>query len=153
MDPSLDAQPGDAGAAAGDRTERLQPARPAAFGLAHPGQTASRAGGTLAVVTKEILALGITLLVHVLGLVALVWTLLLDPEDRPDWRDWWPRDDDDRPVEPSPAPRGDGVPLPDARPSAVRLREPARIGGGYPRPERRPAHPPERVPERTPAAR
>jgi hypothetical protein len=28
-----------------------------------------------------------------------------------------------------------------------------RIGDGYGRPSRRPVHPPERVPERTPAAR
>jgi hypothetical protein len=104
-------------------------------------------------VTKEILAIGITLLVHVLGLVALVWTLLMDPEDRPDWRDWWPRDEDDGPREPSPAPRGGDLPLADAVPSAVRLREPSRVGDAHPRPARRPAHPPERVPERTPAAR
>jgi hypothetical protein len=101
-------------------------------------------------VSKEILAIGITLLVHVLGLAALVWTLLLDPEDRPDWRDWWPRDEDDGPPEPSPAPRGDGLPLADSVPSAVRLREPAPLGAGHPRPARRPAHPPERVPGRTP---
>jgi hypothetical protein len=104
-------------------------------------------------VTKEILALGITLLVHIVGLVALVWTLLLDPQDRPDWRDWWPRDEDDGPREPLPAPQGDGLPLRDAVPSTVRLREPARVGQAHPRPARRPAHPPERVPERTPAAR
>lgn len=102
--------------------------------------------------TKEILALGITVLVHVLGLAALVWTLLLDEEDRPDWRGWWPGGDDDRPREPSPAPGG-GLPLADALPSAVRLREPARLSDGYPRPARRPAHPPERVPERVLAAR
>jgi hypothetical protein len=101
-------------------------------------------------VTKEILAIGITVLVHLLGLVALVWTLLLDEDDRPDWRGWWPGGEDDGPIAPSPAPRGGDLPLADARPSAVRLREPARLGGGYPRPGRRPAHPPERVPERTP---
>jgi hypothetical protein len=104
-------------------------------------------------VSKEILAIGITLLVHVLGLVALVWTLLIDSEDRPDWRDWWPRDEDDGPREPSPAPRGGDLPLADAVPSAVRLREPARVADAHLRPARRPAHPPERVPERTPAAR
>jgi hypothetical protein len=104
-------------------------------------------------VPKEILAIGITLLVHIIGLVALVWTLLLDPEDRPDWRDWWPRDEDGEPRAPSPAPSGDGLPLRDAVPSAVRLREPVRVGDAHPRPARRPAHPPERVPERTPAAR
>ena len=103
--------------------------------------------------TKEILAIGITLLVHIVGLVALVWMLLLDPADRPDWRDWWPRDEDDAPRAPSPAPRGGGLPLRDAAPSAVRLREPTLIGPGYARPSRRPEHPPERVPERTPAAR
>jgi hypothetical protein len=104
-------------------------------------------------VTKEVLAIGITLLVHVLGLVALVWTLLLDQEDRPDWRDWWPRDEDDGPRQPSPAPRGGDLPLADAVPSSVRLREPARGTGARRRPARRPAHPPERVPERAPQAR
>ena len=102
--------------------------------------------------SKEILAIGITLLVHVVGLIALVWTLLLEPEDRPDWRGWWPRDGDDGPSAPSPAPRGGGLPLRDAQPSTVRLREPARIGAGHDRPSRRPEHPPERVPDRTPAA-
>jgi hypothetical protein len=104
-------------------------------------------------VTKEILAIGITLLVHIVGLVTLVWVLLLDADDRPDWRDWWPRDEGDEPRAPSPAPRGGGLPLRDAVPSAVRLREPARVADAHPRPARRPAHPPERVPERTPAAR
>jgi hypothetical protein len=104
-------------------------------------------------VTKEILAIGITLLVHIVGLVALVWTLLLDPDDRPDWRDWWPRDEHDEPRAPSPAPQGGGLPLKDAVPSPVRLREPKRVADAHPRPARRPAHPPERVPERTPAAR
>jgi len=103
-------------------------------------------------VTKEVLAIGITLLVHLLGLVALVWTLLLDQDDRPDWRDWWPGGDDD-PPEPSPAPGGGDLPLADAVPSAVRLRAPARLGASHPRPARRPAHPPERAPERTPTPR
>jgi hypothetical protein len=98
-------------------------------------------------VTKEILAIGITLLVHVLGLVALVWLLLGDPDDRPDWRGWWPGSDDDGPPEPSPAPRGGDLPL------AVRLREPTPLRTGHRRPSRRPAHPPERVPERSPAPR
>jgi hypothetical protein len=105
------------------------------------------------VATKEILAIGITLLVHVLALIALVWTLLSDPEDRPDWREWWPGDDDDRPRDPSPEPRGGDLPLVDTVPSAVRLREPAPLGTGHPRPTRRPSHPPERVPGRTPASR
>ena len=105
--------------------------------------------------TKEILAIGITLLVHVLGLVALVWMLLGDPEDRPDWRGWWPGDEDDGPREPSPAPRGGDLPLHESVPSAVRMREPAPLGAGHRRPSRRPAHPdrPERVPERSPSPR
>jgi hypothetical protein len=105
------------------------------------------------VATKEILAIGITLLVHVIALVALVWTLLGDAEDRPDWRDWWPGDDDDGPRDPSPDPRGGGLPLTETVPSAVRLREPAPLRAGHPRPSRRPSHPPERVPGRTPASR
>jgi hypothetical protein len=105
------------------------------------------------VATKEILAIGITLLVHVLALIALVWTLLGEPEDRPDWRDWWPGDDDDRPRVPDPGPRGGDLPLPDAVPSAVRLREPAPLRTGRGRPARRPVHPPERVPDRSPASR
>ena len=103
--------------------------------------------------SKEILAIGLTLLVHIVGLVALIWALLLDPEDRPDWRDWWPGGDDDRPLDPSPPTRGGQLPLADAVPSALRLRERTRLGDGYPRPVRRPAHAPERVPERAPEPR
>ena len=62
-----------------------------------------------------------------------------------------PRDDDGGggPPAPPPDPTGDrdgGVPLPDAAPAPVRLREPGRIAEGYPRRERRPAHEPERKP-------
>jgi hypothetical protein len=105
-------------------------------------------------VTKEVLALGLTVLVHIVGMAALVWALLLDEDSRPDWRGWWPNDDgDDPPREPEPGPRGGDLPLPDAAPSAVRLREPGRLGAGYPQPTRRPAHAPERAPERVPARR
>ena len=100
--------------------------------------------------SKEVLAIGLALFVHVVGLVALLWLLVLDPEDRPDWRDWWPGDDDDRPLDPSPEPRGGEVPLADAVASAVRLREETRLSDGYPRHTRRPAHTPERVPETAP---
>jgi hypothetical protein len=94
-------------------------------------------------VTKEVLALALTVLVHVIGMATLVWALLHDDEKRSDWRDWWPRDDEP----PQPRDRG-GLPLPDASPSAVRLREPGRIADGHPRPARRPEHAPERVPAR-----
>jgi hypothetical protein len=100
-------------------------------------------------VTKEVLALALTVLVHVIGMAALVWALLHDDEKRSDWRDWWPRGDDDPPAPPQPRDRG-GLPLPDAQPSAVRLREPGRLADGHPRPARRPEHAPERVPERVP---
>jgi hypothetical protein len=102
-------------------------------------------------VTWEIVAIVLTLVVHVLGAGVLVWNLL-DGEGF-DWRTLWPRDDDGGgggwPEPPSgPEPDGGGVPavpfLPDAAPSAVRLREPGRIGDGYPRPGRRPEHVPER---------
>jgi hypothetical protein len=103
-------------------------------------------------VTWEIVALGLTLVVHVLGAGVLVWNLL-DGEGF-DWHVLWPRDDDgrgrgDEPEADEPRPGGGGVtltppPLPDAAPSAVRLREPGRIAAGHPRPARRPEHAPER---------
>lgn len=103
--------------------------------------------------TKEVLALALTVLVHVIGMAALVWALLRDDENRPDWRGWWPGGDDD-PPEPPPSPRDrGGLPLPDAEPSAVRFREPGRLGDVHRRPARRPDHAPERAPQRpvTPA--
>jgi hypothetical protein len=102
-------------------------------------------------VTKEVLALALTVLVHVIGMAALVWALLHDDENRPDWRGWWPGGDDDPPAPPpTPRDRG-GLPLPDAEPSPVRLREPGRLADVYGRPARRPEHAPERTPARTPA--
>jgi hypothetical protein len=99
-------------------------------------------------VTKEVLALALTVLVHVIGMAALVWALLLDDDNRSDWRGWWPGGDDEPPAPPpSPRDRG-GLPLPDAQPSAVRLREPGRLADGHPRPARRPEHAPARVPVR-----
>jgi hypothetical protein len=109
-------------------------------------------------VTLEVVAIGLTLLVHVLGAFVLVWALL--DGEKIDWRaTLFPRDDDgggggggfEPPLDDG---GGDGggmtapAPLPDAAPSPVRLREPGRIGEQYPRPARRPAH----APERTPAA-
>ena len=91
--------------------------------------------------SSEALALGITFLIHAIGLCVL-FGALLRTDDGGGWRDWWPRDDDD---EPSPKP---GPPLPGAEQSKVRLREPGRLADAHPRPPRRPEHAPERVPQR-----
>jgi hypothetical protein len=107
-------------------------------------------------VTLEVVAILLTLLVHILGAMVLVGVLLNG--EKIDWRGLlFPNDDDgpgpsfDDPIEPDPVPSGGGMPLPDASPSPVRLREPGRIGETYPRPSRRPAHAPQRTPAREPA--
>ena len=100
--------------------------------------------------TKEVLALALTVLVHVIGMAALVWALLLDDDNRSDWRGWWPGGDDVPPAPPPPGPSGDGLPLRDAEPSSVRLRERGKLADGHPRPARRPAHAPRREPVRDP---
>ncbi|WP_445151049.1 hypothetical protein [Baekduia sp. Peel2402] len=104
--------------------------------------------------TLEVIAILLTVIVHFLGAMVLV-KVILDGE-QVDWRGLLFPGDDDGPgpgFDPPPVdegPDGGGVlaptPLPDAAPSPVRLREPGRIGEGYPRPARRPAHP-----QRTPA--
>jgi hypothetical protein len=101
-------------------------------------------------VTGEVLALTLTVVVHIIGAAGLVAVIVRNEEV--DWRSWWPRDDDGPagPEAPEPPPAGgDRLPLPGAAPSGVRLREPGRLADGYPRPSRRPAHAPE--PEREPA--
>jgi hypothetical protein len=105
-------------------------------------------------VDQEILALALTFLVHVLGVAALIWHLLQNDEERPDWGGWFRDDGDDpRPPDaPGAGPPGGALPLPDAAPSTVRLREPGRLSDARPGPARRPAHPPERSPERSPGA-
>jgi hypothetical protein len=110
-------------------------------------------------VSLEVVAILLTLIVHILGAIVLV-LVLLDGETV-EWRSTlWPRDDDgpgpgwDPPADDA-GPDDGGVPaptpLPDAAPSTVRLREPGRIREGYPKPARRPAHAPERAPAREPA--
>ncbi len=96
-------------------------------------------------------ALVLTLVVHVLGTILLLWALLRGQDDRPDLRGWWWGDDGDDGREPppeQPGPSGGGIPLPDAAQSAVRLRGAARLADGYDRPSRRPQHVPERDPQR-----
>lgn len=103
-------------------------------------------------------ALALVLVVHVIGGVMLVWALL-DAEQRSNWRRRWGRGDNGGPPPSPPQPPSppgartppDGpppLPLPETRPSAVRLREPVRVGDGYPRPARRPEHEPQ--PQRAP---
>ena len=96
-------------------------------------------------------ALLLTLVVHVIGSVVLIWALFAGQDPRPDWRGWWRGDGPDDPEPPAREPRGpsgDGLPLPDAQQSAARLREQGRIAVRYERPARRPARQPTREPAR-----
>ena len=91
-------------------------------------------------------ALLLMVVVHLIGMGALVWALVLDDENRPDWRGWFGGDDDEPPAQPTPSPGGDHIPLPDAKPSAVRLRDAGRLADAHRRPPRRPEHLPEPTP-------
>ena len=101
-----------------------------------------------------LLAILLTLLVHILGMGVLY--ALLGREMLEMFRTQrHPVDDDGgEPPEPDPViaplPPLGGLPLPDAEQAPVRLREPGRIGERYPRRPRRPEHEPQpaRAPER-----
>jgi hypothetical protein len=97
--------------------------------------------------------------VHVIGLAfafGMIWHFVsTEPKDA-----WRPPDEDGGgggggnviPEPPAPVrPRGGGLPLPDAVPARVRLREPGRLADRIGRPERRPAREPSPGPRRTPA--
>lgn len=95
---------------------------------------------------------------HLIGLGLL--TMLLVMFLRSDTiKPWSPPDDDeggggpplipDRPVSPSPG----GIPLPDAQPSPMRLREPGRLADHHHRPQRRPSREPDRTPARLSSSR
>jgi hypothetical protein len=95
--------------------------------------------------------------VHVVGLgfvALLIFPALKDDtfgSDRPsdgEGDDGWGRGPTSPPSPPEP-PRG-GIPLPDAEPAGVRLREHGRLGDRLPRRNRRPVREPERSPARTP---
>ena len=94
--------------------------------------------------------------VHLLGLgcvALLMFPALKDapigPERRPDdGDDGWGRGPKAPPETPKP-PRG-GIPLPDAVPARVRLREPGRLSERLPGRERRPSREPSRRPARSP---
>jgi hypothetical protein len=91
--------------------------------------------------------------VHLLGIVLAVGLIIPALRERPEF----PRhpgegsDGGGGPRRPSPEtpvrPTG-GLPLPDAVPARVRLREPGRLSELRPPPERRPAREPDRVPGR-----
>lgn len=94
--------------------------------------------------------------VHILGLgcvAFLMWPALKDNPVGPDQRS----DEDEGgwgrgpkvPPEPPEPPRG-GIPLPDAQPAGVRLREHGTLADRLPRRERRPSREPERTPAHTP---
>ncbi|MEO8967682.1 MAG: hypothetical protein ABI355_08720 [Solirubrobacteraceae bacterium] len=87
--------------------------------------------------------------VHLLGLMAVAVLLLPALRDAPappgdrsdsDGDDGWGRGPTPPPDSPGP-PRG-GVPLTDAVPARVRLREPGRLSDRLPSHPRRPVHPP-----------
>lgn len=90
---------------------------------------------------------------HLLGLLCAALLILPALRDRPeppqppggpsDGGGGLHRPDPQKPVRP----RG-GVPLPDAEPSRIRLREPGRLADLLPRPVRRPAREPDRGPVR-----
>jgi hypothetical protein len=91
--------------------------------------------------------------VHALGLGLLCGMLWLSfkADDRTSGDDdgdggWG---NDRRPPEDSRGPRDGGLPLADAEPSRVRLREPGRIAQRLPRPERRRTDEPQRVPAKS----
>jgi len=92
--------------------------------------------------------------VHLIGFVCIAVLMLPALREDPDtsndpWDegdDGWGRGPGTPPAPPAP-PRG-GVPLPDAVPATVRLREPGRLGDHLPPRERRPVREPARRPVR-----
>ena len=91
---------------------------------------------------------------HLLGLVCAAALILPALRNEPGMPPRGERDSDDgwghgppRPPSPSERPTG-GLPLPDAEPAGVRLRDHRRLGELLPRRERRPAREPIREPVR-----
>jgi len=97
--------------------------------------------------TGQSIALLITGLSHVGAAVILVTMLIRLGGARPqDLRDWWDDDGgsgDDPSDRPRGGPGGDGIPLPDAQPSSVRLRESGSISDAFSAPRRSPHRRPE----------
>ena len=103
---------------------------------------------------KVTAALLLIVAVHLVAVVVLFWALV---DGDTGWRGWWPGggggDDGHGPGEPRPtAPRGgDRLPLPDAAPAGVRLRDEHERLADVRRRERRPAREPERAPVSRPS--
>lgn len=100
-----------------------------------------------------VLAITITIVVHLLGAWALIWAMGIDDELRSFFSAGGSSDDGGTSPAPEPVKprRGGGIPLPDAVPARVRLRdEQVRLGDLRPQHQRRPEHVPQRrpVPER-----
>jgi hypothetical protein len=98
---------------------------------------------------EEILALSLIFVVHLAGGLLLVWGMF-DADARARWHPrWWRRGDgpDDPPDDPRPAPssRPVSLPLADAEPSRVRLRDETPLRDAHPRPARRPPRSPRPV--------
>lgn len=107
----------------------------------------------------ESVALLVLVLPHLIGAAFLAWWIL-PASAKHELRGWF-RDDDgggsDRPsagpVPPSGGGGGSNVPLPDAAPSPVRMREPGRLSDARPLPRRHPQHPVEPERHRDPQPR
>lgn len=109
----------------------------------------------MAALHLELIALGLTALVHFAGAGVLIWALL--DGEKVDWRSFLNPGDDDgggggrrRPEPFSPPGGGAPLPLPDAEQSAERFRDSGRLGDRKQRPPRRRAPEPAREPVRAP---
>jgi hypothetical protein len=87
--------------------------------------------------------------VHLLGLGCVALLMFPALKDTPIGPDRRPDEGDDGWGRGPKPPRG-GIPLPDAAPARVRLREHGRLGERLPSRERRPSREPSRRPVRTP---
>lgn len=101
--------------------------------------------------------LAILTIVHLVGLVALVWMALATEDQRDDGGEGLSDGQGGLP-KPSPRPPTGGPPLPDATPARVRLRHPSPLGAiaplarGRRGPAERPSTPPAPTPTRQPCA-
>lgn len=101
----------------------------------------------------ELLALIFAMHLVMLVFAALLFRAFLRSDTVEEWSPVGDSDDGDdgpgsdrlRPRAPN-SPRDGGLPLPDAAPARLRLRDHERLGDRLPRPARRPGHAPERDP-------